>query len=248
MSSRSVVRLFTSAGFLVGCVAAVAPSGQAKGQAAPVTPSAYIKWSMSKYAAMPSFKGEVSLRVSSNGKSAPDSTRIIQVAKPNRFKIVSKNAAATQTSVSDGKNLVEFMSLGAFPAQSTTAPASIADTKSMILLNPMLGGSLLYSFFGGPAYYAKVVNESKMAPVFGATTKVAGVECRIVKFSSQGFYGTTEAAIGTKDGLVHSFVYHYEPLVEQTTRMMKSPAFQAQIKQLGKGMDARRSPSSSPRR
>ncbi len=205
MSRRSAVRLLASVSLLAGCTAVV-PSGQAIGQAAPATPSAYIKWSMSKYAAMPSFEGEVSMRVSSNGKSGPASTRTIQVAKPNRFKIVSKNAASTQTSVCDGKTLVEFMSLGAFPAQRTAAPASIADAKSMLLLNPMLGGSLLYSFFGGPTYYAKVVNESRMAPVFGATTKVAGVECRIVKFSSQGFYGTTEAAIGTKDGLVHSFV------------------------------------------
>jgi thiol-disulfide isomerase/thioredoxin len=232
--SSAVMR--PAAGLAMGAALAVATSSLLA-QSAPASPSAFLKWSMSRYAAMPTFQAESSLHVTASGSTSTVSTRTIQMVKPNHFRVVGKNAGATQVSISDGKTFIEYMTGGAFPAKSSSAPGSIADAKSIFLGNPMLTGSLFYQFFGGPDRYESLVNETKIAPAFGSGMTVAGATCKVVKFWAQGTYGSTEVAIGERDGLVHNIVYHCEPLVDQMTKMMRSPEFLAQMKKLNQSAD-----------
>jgi len=211
------------------------------GQPAPGTPDGLLKWSMSKYAALPTFQGDCTLTMSAGAQGSASNSRSIQYARPNRFKIVNKAAMtnATQTSVCDGTKAVEFMTNApmAIPAQSYKAPESLAAAKTMYLGNPYFCGSLLYRFFGGPGSYAQLVNADKMPPAFGKPVVISGVSCKTVKFWAQGTYGSTEVAIGEKDGIVHQIVYHSEPLMEQARKMYQSPEFLAQMKKAGMKMD-----------
>jgi peroxiredoxin len=236
MLRLSCAMMRPAAGLAMGIALAVATPSLA--QSAPTSPSAFLKWSMSIYAAMPTFQAESALQVTASGSTSTVSTRTIHLVNPNHFRVVGKNAAATQVSVSDGKTFLEYMTGGAFPAQSSTAPGSIADVKGIFMGNPMLSGSLSYLFFGGPDRYASLVNEAKIAPAFGSGITVAGTPCKVVKFWAQGTYGSTEVAIGEKDGMVRNIVYHCEPLVDQMAKMMSSPEFLAQMKKANPSLDA----------
>ena len=220
---------------------AVACSASVLAQA-PATPAAVIKWSMGKYAQMPSFSADCTWNVAYPGTPGNTAQRTLQYAKPNRFKMVSTMSKGmfTQYSVSDGKSQVEYAK-GAMtmPAQKFAAPPSLADAHTMYLQHPMFCGTLLYNFFGGAAKYPALVNEAKMPLAFGRDVTLDGEPCKTVIFWAQGQYGKTEVAIGAKDGLVHRIRYDSQPLMEQTRKMMQSPQFQQQMQKMnksGKGM------------
>ncbi len=214
------------------CVLAslLAAQSLAGAQSAAPSPADLLKRTMARYAAMPTFQADCNWSAAYGGLPMATSTmRTVQYAKPNRFKVVTSHSAATmvQTSVSDGKKLVESSTGVGMPAQSSPAPASIADAASMQMGHPMFCGSLLYKFFGGQDRYSALVDTSKMPISLGSPVKLDGQQCRTVTFYAQGpMYGKTEVAIGTIDGLVHRIRYGSEPLMQ----MMQSPASQSMLK------------------
>lgn len=222
---------------------ALAAQSVAFAQEAPSSPAAFLKWSMNKYAEMPTFQAECQWSVAYPGAPIGNSSRrTIHYAKPNQFKIVSGGPGGnlTQVSVSDGKKLVEYATGLSLPAQSYAAPASLADGNTMMLGHPMFCGSLLYKFFGGAEKYASLVNGTKQPVSFGPAVTLEGQTCKTITFWAQGAtYGKTEIAIGEKDGLVYRIRYGSEPLMEQTRKLMKSPEFLAQIKKASGGLDAK---------
>ena len=219
-------------------------------QQSPATPTALLKWSMSKYAAMPTFQAECKWSQVYPGTQGSEAERTIQYARPNQFKMVTTNTAAhtTQTSVCDGKKMVEYMTSGNAPALSYAAPPSLTEARSMYLQHPMFCGTLLYRFFGGPDKYAALVDATKLAPKFAAPVTLDGQKCQTVTFWVTEMYGTTEVAIGAQDGLVHRIRYNSEPQMEQTKKMIQTPEFLAQMKKAGVNMNAKDLLKTCPRR
>ncbi|RYG22476.1 redoxin domain-containing protein [bacterium] len=218
--------LLVSLCFVVfGCSA---KEGAIGGGAAPVAKSgddgeavALLKRSMDVYAAMPSFKADGTFSMTSAGFPTPPSKRSIEYVRPNRFKVVSSNPMGfEQTSVSDGKSLVEFDNMTGMAPRKEVAPEGIATAASMQMKHPMFCGSLLYQFFGGSANYAGLVDAEKSPVTFGAEETVAsGEPARTVKFYGRDQYGHVEALIGTKTGYVYRIRYNSEPLL----KMMSDP-------------------------
>lgn len=210
-------------------------------QQAPATPTALLKWSMSKYAAMRTFQAECKWSQVYPGTQGSKEERTIQYARPNQFKMVTTDTAAhaTQTCVCDGKKMVEYMTSGNAPALSYAAPPSLAEARSIYLQHPMFCGTLLYRFFGGAGKYGALVDAAKLAPKFAAPVTLDGQKCQTVTFWVTEMYGTTEVAIGAQDGLVHRIRYNSEPQMEQTKKMVRTPEFLAQMKQAGVNVDAK---------
>ena len=202
-------------------------------------PAALLKRSMDKYAAMPTFQADCAWSVQYPSTPGTTQKRVIRYARPNRFKIVSSGAQThfEQTSVSDGKKLVEYSSFPGMGAMNYPAPASLSVAASMQMQHPMFCGTLLYKFFGGAAQYAALVDERKMPLKPGPAVTLDGQPCKTITFWAQGsMYGKTEVAIGAQDNLVHRIRYGSEPLLEQTRKMMQSPQMKAQMAQAAKGV------------
>ncbi len=175
-------------------------------------PVAFLKWSMDKYASAKTFHAECQWKVDypDTEKDEPAAGRVFDYAKPNRFKVVSSQSQGmfTQTSVSDGKSLVEYGNSADTGAMTYPAPLDIATVDSMMMKHPMFGGTLLYQFFAGSSAYDSVVDSSKGKPTFGPTEKSPeGEEARIVKFTNKGTYGDVEMLIGKTTGLVYRIKY-----------------------------------------
>ncbi|HLJ53732.1 MAG TPA: TlpA disulfide reductase family protein [Chthonomonadaceae bacterium] len=226
-------------------LALTALAGGSMAQPAPTRPAELLKWSMSKYAAMPTFQADCAWTATYGGMPTGQSaTRSLWYRKPNVFKVVTMQGRTGmgQTSVSDGAHLTEFTTGLGLGGQRYPAPPSIAAATSMQMNHPMFCGSLLYKFFGGPGSYAALVNEAKKAVSFGAPVTVGGQSCKTVKIYAQGpSYGNAEIAIGA-DGLVRRIQYDSEPLMKMmqsdsmrkmVQQMMNSPEVQAQIKKHG---------------
>lgn len=236
----SCLRFLPAVGLALLALTTQTPSVTAQ-QPGAETPEAMLKRSMSKYAATPTFQADCDWAVTYGSTSGTQAKRTIQYARPNKFKIVSAGGQTkfVQTSVSDGKKLVEYATGGLIPAQSYPAPASLADSKSMYLQHPMFCGTLLYKFFGGASQFTGLVDTTKQPLVYGPPVTLSGQNCRTLTFWAKGMYGKTEIAIGINDSLVHRIRYGSEPLMEQTKKMMQSSLFQDQIKKAGKGIDTK---------
>lgn len=207
----------------------LAAQSAAECRQAPATADATLKATMARYEHLTSYQAECGWIAAINGQTAgAGADRKIWYSKPNRFKIVSSQGRGSfvQTSVSDGKKLVDFATGIDIPAQNSDAPRSIADAASMQMVHPMFCGSLLYLFFGGPGKFSALVDAKKMPIAFGPKVTLDSQTCNTVRFWAKGMtYGKTEVAIGSSDGLVHRIRYGSEPLMQ----MMRSAAMQKQI-------------------
>lgn len=236
------------------CLMALALAGPAAAyaQPAPAKPAEMLKWSMAKYAKLPTFQADCNWNASYGGMpSGMGTSRTIWYKKPNVFKVVTTHPGGrmVQTSVSDGSKLLEFATGIAANAQRYAAPPTIADATTMQMGHPMFCGTLLYKFFGGPDRYAALVDEAKMPVTFGAPVSIDGQACKTVKFWAKGpTYGKTEIAIGTADGLVHRIQYGSEPLMQMmqssgmksmVSQALKSPEMQKQIQKNGGGANGK---------
>jgi peroxiredoxin len=236
---------------LAGAVIALAALPGASKAQAPGTPTAFLKWSMGRYKALTSFQAECQWSVAYGGPpSGPGRVRTIQYAAPNRYKIVSDNKAGdnkagdfVQTSVSNGKQTVEYSSIADLGAQTYPAPTSLAAAKTMQMMHPMFCGTLLYQFFGGPDNYAALVDAGKGLVRFGPDIALDGVRCKMLRFYAAGpYYGHTEAAIGVRDGLVRRIRYDSEPLMKmmqsgEMKQLMQQAMNDPKVKEKLKGQD-----------
>ena len=179
-----------------------------------------LKMSMDHYKSLKSFSADSAWLVKYPGQPDTKENRTVAYEAPNRFKVTMAGPMGLSiTSVSDGTNVAESTSMGAVPGSSTTAPKSIADSKSVLLQNPMLVGTLLYKFFGGSVDYNQLVVATKGAPVLGAEVKEPEETAQHVKFYSAGMYGNTDALIGERTGKVYEMSYDFAPLLDQLTAM-----------------------------
>ena len=93
---------------------------------APDKPEAFLRWSMDRYKTVPSFRVKASVVMNYDGMpgGAPQE-REFTYDKPNRFKVVSTGAGGfIQTSIADGKSIVEYASIGG-DTQTSPAPVSV---------------------------------------------------------------------------------------------------------------------------
>jgi len=145
---------------------------------------------------------------------------------PNAFKIESERTGFVQISVSDGKKLVEYSSLGVGGAMEYPAPRSIATAGSMQMQHPMFCGSLLYRFFAGPDGYDQLVDTQKREVAFDAPVDIpGGAKTKVVTFGATGTFGNARVAIDEKTGLIHRIEYDSAGLLE----MMKSPELKTKM-------------------
>jgi len=188
-------------------------------------PHAFLAWSMDRYKALPSFQSEMDWSMAAGDTRASNAKRLIQYASPNRFKVVSTNGSGfIQTSVSDGKTLIEYASAGGMGAQKYNAPASLDRATSMQMMHPMFCGTLLYQFFGGSANFPALISTTKNHALlrFGPDVTMGGERCKTVKFyAATGTYGNVQMAIAPRDGLVRQILYDSAPLLEQMRQTAK---------------------------
>jgi thiol-disulfide isomerase/thioredoxin len=152
--------------------------------------------------------------------------RRITYKSPNAFKIESERMGFVQVSVSDGKKLVEFSSLGVGGAMEYPAPQSIATAGSMQMGHPMFCGSLLYRFFAGPDGYDQLVDTQKGQPAFDAAIDIpVGAKAKVVTFPATGLFGNAKVAIDERTGLIHRIEYDSAELLA----MMKNPELQKKM-------------------
>jgi len=185
-----------------------------------------LKRSMDRYAALPAFSATVTYSMDAGHGRAPatDSTRTMEIEKPNLFHVISKSATGfTQTCVSDGKNEIEYSEPSLVGAMTYSSPAQLCEVRSMQMRHPMFCGTLLYQFFGGSTNYSNLVDESKGPVTYGDLETVAGGEtARVVKFYATQTYGHTEVMIGERSLLVYRIRYDNEPLMTMVKGMLDS--------------------------
>ena len=198
------------------------------------TPSTadFLKQSMSRYQALTSFQAQCGWNETFGGVPQPKSTgdatvRTLIYARPNQFKVVASHSGGrfVQTSVSDGKRLVEYSSMASLPAMTYSAPATIAQAASMQMQHPMFCGSLLYQFFGGPDNLPHLADLSKMPLAYGPDVVVGGEPCKTVLLYTQGMDGHTAIAISPRDHLVRRITYDSAPLMALMAAQSKSPEY-----------------------
>ncbi len=179
---------------------------------------ALLKRSMGVYGNMKAFHAICAYDLKLGGHTAPQQTREIDYAAPNKFKVVSRDAGLVQTAVCDGKAEVDSDNLGWALGQRSAAPASICAADSVLMSQPTLCGSLLYQFFGGTANYANVVDEARGPVMFGAEeTAPGGEKARTVKFFGQKLYGNVDVLIGERSFFVFRIRYDNAPIAKRLT-------------------------------
>ncbi len=191
------------------------------GADAPVSATEFLKQSMSRYQALTSFQAECGWNETFGGVALPKAAgqdadvRAIVYVRPNQFKVTSSHYGVgfVQTSVSDGKHLVEYSSMTTLPAMTYAAPATIAQASSMQMGHPMFCGTLLYQFFGGPDNLAKLADTGKMPIAYGPDVVIGDEPCKTVLLYAQGLYGHTAIAISTRDNLIRQITYDSAPLM-----------------------------------
>ena len=192
------------AGLLVSTIAALVLVGcTAKGDSPQTTAAngdtaeSFLKWSMDKAKEVPAMTAKVTIN-STNGTGFPgmESTRTFDYKAPNQFKVISTGAGGfVQTSVSDGKELVEYTNNEMAPGSKGAAPEHLFEVSSMQMNHPMFCGTLLYQFFGGAANFDKLVDLDKGKVEFGKRETVDGEPAKLVKFFAEGTYGNTQVLI-----------------------------------------------------
>lgn len=185
----------------------------------PTDPTEFLKWSMTHYATLTSFQANCDWSDSFPGSPPVTASRVIAIAKPNHYKIVTKQTGGlTLTSVCDGKQAVEYSDQMAMGAMKNPVPAAVGDAKSMMMQHPMFCGSLLYHFFSGPEKLAELADTTKQKVAFGSDVTIDGHPCKTVTFYASGSFGSTEAVISTEDGLVRRIRYGSEPLMAEVAK------------------------------
>lgn len=176
---------------------------------------------MARHAELRSYKADCAWQADFGGgpSSATDSSRTLEYEAPNKFKVVSTHSGKfIQTSVSDGKEVLESAVGAPVQPMKSAAPAGLASATSMFMQHPMFCGSLLYKFFGGPDSLSSLADTTKGPIKFGPDETLDGDACKTVTFYAIGTYGSTQAVIRTSDGMVRRIRYGSEPLLA----MMKS--------------------------
>jgi len=117
------------------------------------------------------------------------------------------------TAICDGKLAIEYSDINGRMALKSPVPTTIAGAKAQMMLNPMVGASLLYHFFDGPERLVELVDTTQQEIAFGRDVTVDGHVCKTVNFYATGDYGKTSVAIGVEDGLVYRIRYDSGPLM-----------------------------------
>ncbi|HLK16325.1 MAG TPA: TlpA disulfide reductase family protein, partial [Fimbriimonadaceae bacterium] len=174
------------------------------------------------------FQAECTFTARQSGVSQPPETRTLAYEKPNLYKVVAVDAKGdTETSVSDGKDVLEFENKPGSSPHTAPAPDTLAQVNTMPMRNPIFCGSLLYQFFGGSANFASLVDDVKGDVTFGPEeVSSSGEKAQVVKFYGQDLYGHVEALIGEQSGFVYRIQYDNEPALKR----MQDPETQKQLK------------------
>ena len=204
---------------LVAVVLLAASCGQGSSSA-----KDFLAWSMDQYQHLSSYSAKCDWSMDMTGFGTNTAQRTIFFQAPNQFQITnSQSTGLSETSVSDGNELVEYTSDKSSPGLSYAAPNSIADASSMQLQHPMYCGSLLYKFFAGGSQLSELVDESKGPITLGGEQQLAnGDKGRIVKFYSTGMYGHASILIDEKSGVVQSITYDSDALLQNMKAMGSS--------------------------
>lgn len=179
-------------------------------------PETFLKWSMDRYHAMPSFQATVTISEQFNafeGRSGKPKVvqRQVLFQRPNRFNITGRtNRGQSYNFVSDGTTLTEC-SGDLIAAFVHAAPKAIWVAGSSVM--QVDAGSPVYLFFGGSANLSRLAKKDHVPISFGGEETIRGEKCRMVKFFAQGTYGYIRALIGEKSGLVYKLSYNNLPLI-----------------------------------
>lgn len=175
---------------------------------------AFLKWSMDGYQSFKTYRATCSLVMSASppAQDMPLSTRSFVYEVPNRFKILSNTLPLVQAAACDGRKVVESNDTG-FGTIEYAAPASITQTYSVEMSQPVFFGSLLYQCFGGSSNLSGLISATRDSIKFNADEIWHGEPAKVVSFYETETYGQTSVLIGTKTGLVYRIRYDSEPLV-----------------------------------
>ena len=168
-------------------------------------PVAFLKWSMDRYAALPSYQATVTTSMTGGlfgGISGlGNQTIFILYKKPNLYKIVAIQAQVGMVGISDGKKAITYGTMAIVPATTGPAPSSLADSAPGSITSGMQDPTL--KFLGGSASYGQIVDPTKSAPTFGNEIEIDGHKCREVKYDGSGALpGKVTLAIGEDDGMI----------------------------------------------
>jgi len=184
---------------------------------APTDPTEFLKWSMAHYASLTNFQADCYWSESFGLGGKIIGKRRLVLAAPNRYKVVFQTIPSGfglgMTAICDGKLAVEYSDINSRVALKSPVPTTIAGAKAQMMLDPVVGASLLYHFFDGPERLAELVDTSQQQIAFGRDATVDGHACKTVNFYATGDYGKTSVAIGVEDGWVYRIRYDSAPLL-----------------------------------
>jgi thiol-disulfide isomerase/thioredoxin len=208
-----------------------APAASSATSSSPLTPTAdakvFLLACMDRYRAFKTFQASVDVAMSYGFGPPMSSARTMAYATPNRFKVVSSNGFFKQTSVSDGKQVLEYSNMPGLGAERYPAPDAIADVGTMQMMHPMFCGTLLYQFFGGADNIDQLARTDTEPIHYGPDAVVNGLNCKAVRFYGVDTYGHVSIAIAVSNGLVQRISYDSEPLLA----MMRQGTTKAAIKE-----------------
>ncbi len=172
---------------------------------------------MDKYAKLKTFQSTVRWEFITNGDTAKkaESERLILVESPNKHRVVAVTGTMTFTSVSDGKNVLEFAGSN---GKLTLASKSVATAEAENIRDPQLAGSLIFQLFRGGNDIHRLVD--KVDPVILVPNSDG--EFTTVRFKAIGRFGTTELKINNATGLVDQIQCQFEPFVKETESLPAS--------------------------
>jgi thiol-disulfide isomerase/thioredoxin/outer membrane lipoprotein-sorting protein len=181
-----------------------------------------IKWSMNIHRDLKTFQATCEWKISDGVEQGAASRRIVyQAPDKYRFAAVMPDGKPIRSSISDGKTIVEF---GPAPKDGGKRypAAPLTEVGTEVMRNPLLGGTLLYEWFGGSDNYDNVVNVSH--PMFlGRVAEIGGEKAQVVKFYGAFLFGNVEALIGLTSGKVYRLEYDSDAML---ARMKNDPRAQ----------------------
>lgn len=179
------------------------------------SPEAFLKASMDKYEQKPGLAAKVEVDMKADPGTPSKSSRDFSYRAPNQYKVVSRLPSKfVLTSISNGKEVIDYTNEPNAPGQKTEAPAHLNESRSMLMQHPMFCGTLLYKFFGGSSNFDQLVDKTKGGVAFGKDVTVEGEPCKTVQFVATSTYGKTEIVIGKDSGNVYQITYDSAPLLE----------------------------------
>jgi peroxiredoxin len=199
----------------------LALTGCKKGSSADTTsPDAFLKWSMNQYQKAKTFSAKSSFQMDGAVFGIHSrASRSLTFQAPNKYRMQVTGegvGSSTVTSDSDGSKEVDYSTDSHMEAASVDAPKTIAEVATMPMNHPMLGGTLLYQFFGGAANIGNVEQISAGPATWGPDgTAPGGEKTKTVKFVGTKQFGNVEVTIGVDTGLVYQLKFDAAP-VQQT--------------------------------